>query len=547
MKIIRKINLYWNTIKYLKPIQIYGRIWFFLYKTSPDFRAPPNLSDSKSIWKMPPRRLESMVGPQTFILLNKSGELKEINWNGSQREKLWRYNQHYFYDLTAFDAMKRQEWHKELINNWIASNPPGYGVGWDVYPLSIRVINWIKWSLSGNSLSTIALSSLAVQVRWLNSKVEYHLLGNHLFINAKALIFAGLFFSGNEANIWLKKGLDILIREIDEQILPDGGHFERSVMYHMLAFEDILDLMNILNTFSENPDVNYNQLNRCLQKKAKVMYEWMIAMCHPDGELSFFNDSAFDVSPTVSELKKYAEKFIPCNSLHENITSKLESGYIRLEHGNAVSILDVAPVGPDYLPAHSHADSLSFELSVFGHRVLVNSGTSCYGSSNERVRQRGTAAHNTVIINGKNSSEVWLGFRVARRAYPFDLQIKEGDDECYTVSCAHNGYSYLSGKPIHHRTWYTSKKGLKVCDRIDGPYSSATARFHLHPALNIYSEDLKSGSIYLPNNKVIIWNVVNGNAKIEQATWHPRFGESIPNKCLIVDLLNAESEIHFTW
>jgi hypothetical protein len=34
-----------------------------------------------------------------------------------------------------------------------------------------------------------------------------------------------------------------------------------------------------------------------------------------------------------------------------------------------VLILDVAPVGPDYLPGHAHADTLSFELSLFGQRA----------------------------------------------------------------------------------------------------------------------------------------------------------------------------------
>ncbi|MEN9780004.1 MAG: hypothetical protein RL014_1152 [Pseudomonadota bacterium] len=95
-----------------------------------------------------------------------------------------------------------------------------------------------------------------------------------------------------------------------------------------------------------------------------------------------------------------------------------DSGYVRLDNGPAVALLDVAPVGPDYLPGHAHADTLSFELSVGAQRVLVNSGTSCYGSSAERLRQRGTAAHNTVVVNGQDSSEVWGGFRVARRPLP---------------------------------------------------------------------------------------------------------------------------------
>ena len=182
-----------------------------------------------------------MTGPRGFVFLNQPGQLDEIGWDGPQREKLWRYNQHYFDDLNAIDAPTRRAWHTALVEDWVADNPPGHGIGWEPYPLSLRVVNWIKWSLAGTTLSPAALQSLAVQVRWLTDRLEIHLLGNHLFANAKALVFAGLFFQGKEADTWLKKGLRILERQVPEQILPDGGHFERSTMYHALALEDILD------------------------------------------------------------------------------------------------------------------------------------------------------------------------------------------------------------------------------------------------------------------------------------------------------------------
>ena len=67
----------------------------------------------------------------------------------------------------------------------------------------------------------------------------------HLFANAKALVFAGLFFEGNEGRKWLNTGLKILEKELREQILEDGGQFELSPMYHALAVEDLLDLINI--------------------------------------------------------------------------------------------------------------------------------------------------------------------------------------------------------------------------------------------------------------------------------------------------------------
>lgn len=106
-------------------------------------------------------------------------------------------------------------------------------------------------------------------------------------------------------------------------------------------------------------------------------------MCHPDGEISLFNDAAFDIAPSVAELDGYARRVLVdvAPIVSSPLVQLWESGYVRLARGTAVALLDVAPVGPDYLPGHAHADTLSFELSVGTQRVLVNSATPCYGSS----------------------------------------------------------------------------------------------------------------------------------------------------------------------
>ena len=162
---------------------------------------------------------------------------------------LFLYNLHYFDDLNSQNSSDRTKWHHDLIAHWILENPPAKGKGWDPYPTSLRLTNWIKWSLSGHCLSSEAKQSLFIQTRWLARRLEWHLLGNHLFVNAKALVFSGLFFAGPEAQKWLTKGIKILSKEIPEQILPDGGHFERSPMYHALALEDMVDLVNISQVF----------------------------------------------------------------------------------------------------------------------------------------------------------------------------------------------------------------------------------------------------------------------------------------------------------
>src|SRR6267378_2144734 len=83
----------------------------------------------------------------------------------------------------------------------------------------------------------------------------------------------------------------------------------------------------------------------------------------------------------------------------EDIAELGNSGYIRLENKDTVVLFDAAPIGPDYQPGHAHADTLSLEVSHRGRRVLVNSGTSTYERGPERAKERGTAAHNTIVID----------------------------------------------------------------------------------------------------------------------------------------------------
>ena len=85
-------------------------------------------------------------------------------------------------------------WLNKTLEKWIEENPPAIGNAWEPYTISLRVVNWIKWALKGNTLKDSYTHSLAIQVRYLQSSLEIHLLGNHLIANAKALFFAGLFF-----------------------------------------------------------------------------------------------------------------------------------------------------------------------------------------------------------------------------------------------------------------------------------------------------------------------------------------------------------------
>lgn len=462
------------------------------------------------------------------------------DWNRADWPKLWLYNAHYFDDLAAREPSARAEWQCALIQRWIAENPPGQGNGWEPYPSSLRIVNWVKWALTGNAMPGAAVESLAVQTRYLRRRLEIHLLGNHLWANLKALVFAGAYFEGEEAGRWMAKGASLLERELEEQFLPDGGHFERSPMYHAILLEDVLDLLQLDKVY---PGTMPRSLVTTLRGRVVPMLRWLKVMTHPDGDIALFNDAAFGIAPRYGALGSYAATLgLPVDRTPLARLEVLEaSGYARLASGPAVLLADVGRIGPDYLPGHAHADTLSFELSLDGKRVLVNGGTSTYDPGPLRLRQRGTAMHNTVEVDGQDSSEVWSSFRVARRALPMNVRWAD-EGQVLVLEGAHHGYWRLPGKVVHSRRWELSATGLAVIDVVSGEPQQAIARYRFAPG---YAA--KSGDLVASREHSLHWSVTGADTAWKADHWHPRFGEERPCAVLECSMTARNMSTEFSW
>jgi uncharacterized heparinase superfamily protein len=519
-----------------------------LYRPRPVLEPTPAIRPTSGMWIKPAAKYKRLTASDRGRFLNREKPIAAPDcWNDPSCDKLWRYNLHYFDDLNAPDAEDRDEWHRKLIHRWINENPPGIGTGWEPYPTALRMVNWIKWTLAGNPLAPKWRRSLAVQARWLSKTVEWHLPGHHLFSEAKALVYAGLFFAGGEADAWLKQGLAILARTMADQILPDGGQFERSPMVHALALEDMLDLINATVAYTQSIPTEHHASVASWPELAAKMRPCLAGLCHPDGEIGFFNDAAQGIALRYAVLEDYADRLglATVDNPNESLVHFDDLGYIRIESEQALALIDVAPLGPDHLPGHGHADTLSFELSLFGQRVLVNSGISTYATGSERLRQRGTPAHNTVTIDDANSSEVWSRFRVARRAKPFDLKLQKVA-EYATVSCAHDGYTRLPGKPIHRRAWYLSSGELRVADTITGDFQNARTRFHFHPDFELQTS--ADGFVTaISEGRQLKITVDGATASLKPTTWHPEFGLALPNQCLEMKFQGKRVSTVFQW
>jgi uncharacterized heparinase superfamily protein len=535
--IVRKLSLYFHTIRHLKFSQIFWRIFRRLKVIDTSAQHVIDVRDYNNWHRV---RLSSVqiVDRLSFNFLNRKHVfVQSVDWNTNDQEMLWLFNLHYFDDLNAPFELDRNTFMENLLVDWIENNPPLDGVGWEAYPLSLRIVNIIKWILNGQLTKPDVLYSLKRQTHILSQLVEYHLYGNHILANAKALIFSGLFFKGKQAEGWLDLGLKIFDEQLNEQILSDGGHFELSSMYQNIMLNDLLDLINISESYSHPKVIKFIDHWR---SKASLMLTWADTMKHPDGKISFFNDAAFGIAPSHEQLNDYARAIGVCkNEASKRIfkttelTSLSESGYFRVEQPNLVAILDCAAIGPDYIPGHGHADTLSFELSLQNFRVLVNSGTSCYGTSLKRLGQRGTAAHNTVTINGLDSSQVWSGFRVAKRAYPFGLMVDRSVDGV-NISCSHDGYRRLKKPVVHNRVWGFSADTLTITDRLIGKFKTGSAHYLFHPDIQIYDNN-NCFTLVLPNEAKVTLKISGGKGRLIETFWHSEFGKSVASLGMVVE------------
>ena len=312
-------------------------------------------------------------------------------------------------------------------------------------------------------------------------------------------------------------------------------------MYHAAMIEDLLDLSNVARAYALEIRPKW------LDVVAR-MQGWLRSMSHPDGEVAFFNDSSLGIAPPAAQLAAYAARMNIADGVATPTPLQVlaDSGYVSASVGPAKLIGDCAPVGPDYQPGHAHADTLSFELSLFGRRVLVNSGTSVYGVSAERQRQRSTAAHNTVVVDEQNSSEVWGGFRVARRAAVTVHRTVARVP--VIVAASHDGYRRLSGRNVHQRTWTLDEHSLSIEDRVSGRFERADAFLHLHPDVRVRRAGPFEFELLLPEGRSAVITFEGArHAAAGAGTWHPQFGVQVENACIVVRFGDAPLMTRVLW
>lgn len=404
-----------------------------------------------------------------FTFLNLSTVFEEkVEWGYGQNGKLWAYQ------LESFEFLHQKSSNNEtgikLINEFICylnEHPNAF----TPYTASLRIINWIKFFSEHKIENRFFINSLYEQSRKLYHSIEWHLQNNHLLENGFALLFAGLFL--NEG-AFFSCGKRIIITELRKQILPDGGHFERSPMYHQLMLQRVLDVINLL----QKNKATEKEVIQELKDISSGMLGWMNSMKFDNGMMPMVNDSAEGISLTCDELNQYAREL----KIQEKKITLNESGFRKVKTSVYECLIDVG--GLEQVNAgHGHAASLSFILHVHKQPFIIDTGISTYEAGERRTFERSTEAHNTVTFKNRAQSELWDSFRVGKRVKI--LGINEGKN------FLEGSIRFFQGAIVHTRRFEFFDNSLIVSDSISGEILEPPVSF-LHVDKNSEIAHVKS-------------------------------------------------------
>ena len=383
--------------------------------------------------------------------------------------------------LRELGGSPARQFARQVILAWFTDTAAYESLSWETSALAARLRRCLVSSafLETNSDALFRanlLRSLNRQAEHLSRVLPDGLNGAELLKASIALILAGALLPASKGNEkWLRKGGALLDRELHAQILPDGGHVERSPAIMLELLQHLLDLHHVLTlTQRKLPD----QLIATIGNLASALK----LVTHPDGGIALFNDSAEAESSAVLLTLMRAGA---TGAVERDLPQLPQTGFQRMAAGKSVLIADTGAPPPHGLDGHAHAGTLSFEFSHGMERLIVNCGA--HPSAPEwRSVQRATAAHSTLVVDDTNSSMLlpFGGLALTPRSV---VVRREATEAGQWLDARHNGYD----EPFeltHRRRLFLTADGLELIgeETLTGRGGKNFAlRFHLHPAVQV--------------------------------------------------------------
>ena len=299
-----------------------------------------------------------------------------------------------------------------------------------------------------------------------------------------AIAFAAICLDGQDGR---RRRIEILLsEELDEQILPDGGHLSRNPR---LLIEFLLDLLPLRETFAarglEPPRGMLTAIER--------MMPHLRLFRHGDGALALFNGMGTTPPDLMATLAAYDD------ARGRPTEHAAYSGYSRLSAERSIVVADAGSPPRGAYSVEAHAGCLAFEFSSGAQRIIVNCGASRFGPPELKLAARSTAAHSTLVLDDRSSANFGMVLGEMRVVSgPRDVRVarQDGADGAEWVA-SHDGYRRSLGA-THTRRLTLARDGAALSGQDEVALAgtrtelAAALRFHLHP--NVRASLVREGS-----------------------------------------------------
>ena len=508
-----------------------SRRWPLSFSPSIDYFSPKRVGDIKLAWEL--------NRTQHFVILGKA-----YWYTGDER---------YAIEFT------------EQLLSWIEENPYKIGINWmEGIEVAIRLFSWV-WAyyffLDSKEFNEKGhfefLKSIYLQTKFIDEHLsdKWQINGNHLIAEAASLALMGIVFPEfKEADRWKKRGIELLERELDAQILPDGVTWEQSTGYQKFVTDLCLFVVILMMR-------NRMKIPKAVLSKLSQMTEYLNCVRKTDGRIPLVGDedqgrvirideavyddarSTVTISSVVLDRKdwlsvKSEEAFwllgteaLVKESKTDVRTSRLfkDSGFLAMRGKDKYLLFLAGPQNPKYLHAsHRHLDMLSFVLGAYGTCFIVDPGTYTYfGDFKQRRYFKSTKAHNSVVVDDKDPVDLKEIFELSH--VPFArIQDCVTNDKCDMIVAMHNGYKSVS----HVReVFFVKPEYWIIIDLLEGDGEHVyDLYFHLDHGVDLWCDKATQSvtATSLTGNLRITPLITSGlNLEILEGEISPKYGVKV--------------------
>jgi uncharacterized heparinase superfamily protein len=431
--------------------------------------------------------------------------------------------------LRAADSAITRANARALVDEWIALQGSWHPIAWRPDVLSRRIISWLSQSTlvlqdADARFYRRYLRSLVRQVRYLRHTAGDANRGVARMQSVIALSYASLCVAGQAR--YIKSTTDRLRREIERQILPDGGHASRDPG---ATIEILLELLPLRQAFASRniapPQPILNAIDR--------MMPMLRFFRHSEGTFAHFNGMGATPADLLLTLLAYDE------ARGAPFSNAPYSGYQRLEADGAVAVVDTGSPPPIDMSLDAHAGSLSFEFSTPKQSlIIVNCGVPAASRDAWRQLARSTPAHSTVTFNSTSSAR-FVEMPSFRRMLggspivsgPVKVMVSRDDNaDAIVLRAAHDAYASRFGV-IHERVLVLAADGTRLygedifldaegSPQVRGTRDEFAVRFHLHPTVKVTRLIDGHGVLLMtPNKEVWIFSAHHDRVDVEESVY----------------------------